>query len=160
MQVAVFANHIEIRNPGRLTPELTIEQLTVEHASYPRNAKLAEGLFYARYIEKLGTGTLDMVRLCAEAGIGAPEFYHDGSEFVVTVPRHDRKRFESLGLNDRQIEIMVQVRIGGRITNSEVQSLTGAGRKTASRDLDELVESHGLLERKGKGRGTHYVEAK
>lgn len=100
-----------------------------------------------------------MIRLCAEAGIRAPEFHHDGTEFVVTVPRHDRKRFESLGLNDRQIEIMVQVQIGGRITNSDVQSLTGSGRKMASRDLDELVEN-GLLERKGKGRGTHYVEPK
>ncbi|MEL7265475.1 MAG: DUF4062 domain-containing protein [Planctomycetota bacterium] len=90
---------------------------------------------------------------------GAPQFDHDGTEFVVSVPRHDRKRFEALGLNDRQIEIMAQVRIGGRITNSEVQTLTGSGRKTASRDLDELVEQ-GLLERKGKGRGTHYVEAK
>ena len=160
VQVAVFANRIEVRNPGRLPAELTIEQLAVEHTSYPRNSKLAEGLFFARYIEKLGTGTLDMIRLCAEAGIGAPKFDHDGTEFVVTVPRHDRKRFEALGLNDRQIEIMVQVRIGGRITNSEVQALTGAGRKTAGRDLDELVEPFRLLERKGKGRGTHYVEAK
>lgn len=159
VQVAVFANRIEVRNPGRLPAELTIEQLAVEHTSYPRNAKLAEGLFFARYIEKLGTGTLDMIRLCADAGIGAPKFGHDGNEFVVTVPRHDRKRFESLGVNERQIEIMVQVRIGGRITNSEVQALTGSARKTASRDLDELVDL-GLLERKGKGRGTHYVEAK
>ena len=159
VQVAVFTNRIEVRNPGRLTPELTIEQLAVEHTSYPRNAQLAEGLFYARYIEKLGTGTLDMIRLSADAGIGAPKFDHDGTEFVVTVPRHDRKRFEALGLNDRQIEIMVQMRIGGQITNSEVQTLTGSARKTASRDLDDLVEQ-GLLERKGKGRGTHYVEAK
>ena len=159
MQVAVFANRVEVRNPGRLPVELTIEQLAVEHTSYPRNAKLAEGLFFARYIEKLGTGTLDMIRLCAEADIGTPEFGHDGMEFVATVPRHDRKRFDSLDLNERQIEIMVQVQIGGRITNGEVRSLTGSGRKTASRDLDELVEK-GLLERKGKGRGTHYVEAK
>lgn len=112
-----------------------------------------------RYIEKLGTRTLDMIRLCEKAGLGAPQFDHDGTEFVVTLPRHDRKRFESLGLNDRQIEIMVQVGIGGRITNGEVQSLTGSGRKMAARDLDELVET-GLLERKGKGRGTHYLAVK
>lgn len=63
-QVAVFANRVEVRNPGRLPADLTIEQLAVEHTSYPRNAKLAEGLFFARYIEKLGTGTGHDSALC------------------------------------------------------------------------------------------------
>ena len=158
VQVAVFYDRIEVRNPGRLPAELTIEQLAVDHTSYPRNAKLAEGLFFARYIEKLGTGTLDMIRLCAEADIAPPEFSHDGFEFVVTLKRHV-KWFKTLRLNDRQHAVFFHVLEHGRITNSEVQELTGATRKTASRDLDELVDLK-LLERKGKGRGTHYVEAK
>ena len=85
-------------------------------------------------------------------GLFANEYgWEDGRRHV--------KWFNTLTLNDRQHEVFFHVLDHGRITNSEVQKLTGATRKTASRDLDELVELN-LLERKGKGRGTHYVEAK
>ena len=47
----------------------------------------ADPLFLARYIEKAGTGTLDMIALCAEAGLPTPEFRQDGGQFVQTLRR-------------------------------------------------------------------------
>jgi Fic family protein len=43
----------------------------------------------------------------------------------------------------------------GWIGNSEYRKITGATRKTASRDLDDLVEK-GVLQRAGEKRGTRY----
>jgi hypothetical protein len=44
---------------------------------------MAEPLFLARYIEKSGTGTLDMINLCAQAGLATPAFRQDGGQFVL-----------------------------------------------------------------------------
>ena len=57
VQVMLFADRLEISNPGRLTPELSIEKLKADHASYPTNMLLAEALYQAGYIERYGTGT-------------------------------------------------------------------------------------------------------
>ncbi|MBI3014841.1 MAG: hypothetical protein HYY65_07255, partial [Candidatus Tectomicrobia bacterium] len=44
-----------------LPPSLTPERLRVPHASIPRNPLIAEPLYLVRYIEKAGSGTLDMI---------------------------------------------------------------------------------------------------
>ena len=86
VQVMLFADRLEIWNPGRLPPPLTLEKLRTAHSSVPANPLLAEPLYLAEYIERMGTGTLDMIRRCAEAGLPEPEFaVADG--FVATIQR-------------------------------------------------------------------------
>jgi ATP-dependent DNA helicase RecG len=74
VQVMLFADRLEISNPGRLTPELTLSQLRTDHSSYPTNPRLAEPLYQAGYIERFGTGTGEIFRLTKEAGLKEPEF--------------------------------------------------------------------------------------
>ena len=86
VQVMLFADRLEVWNPGRLSPSLTLERLRGPHGSVPVNPLLARSLYLAEYIERMGTGTLDMIRRCAGAGLPEPEFaVTDG--FVVTVRR-------------------------------------------------------------------------
>ena len=86
VQVMLFADRLEVRNPGRLPPPLTLEKLREAHRSVPGNPLLAESLYLAEYIERMGTGTLDMIRRCVDAGLPEPEFaVTDG--FVTTVRR-------------------------------------------------------------------------
>ena len=86
VQVMLFADRLEVRNPGRLPPPLTLDKLREAHRSVPANPLLAESLYLAEYIERMGTGTLDMIRRCVEAGLPEPEFaVTDG--FVTTVRR-------------------------------------------------------------------------
>ena len=86
VQVMLFANRIEVWNPGRLPPPLTLEQLRVAHQSVPNNPLLAEPLYLAQYIERMGTGTLDMIRRCSDANLSEPEFT-DSSGFKTTIWR-------------------------------------------------------------------------
>lgn len=58
VQVSVFADRLEVWNPGNLPAPLTPESLRHPHGSIPRNHRLCDVLFLARYIEKFGTGTL------------------------------------------------------------------------------------------------------
>lgn len=39
------------------------------------------------FLERAGTGTLDMIRLCAEAGLPEPEFRNEGEHFVIVIQR-------------------------------------------------------------------------
>ena len=159
VQVMLFADRLEIWNPGELPPPLTLERLRGPHPSIPRNPLIADPLFLARYIEKAGTGTLDMIARVREAGLPEPEFRQDGGTFVQALWRDwlTPKALASLGLSERQKKAIDFVRASARIGNSEYQRRTGATKKTASRDLDDLV-SKGVLERSGTtGRGTHYV---
>ena len=74
VQVMLFRNRLEIWNPGQLPHNLTLSQLKQPHSSFPANPLIAGPLYLAGYIERLGTGILDMIRLCKEAGLNEPEF--------------------------------------------------------------------------------------
>ncbi len=86
VQISLFADRLEIWNPGSLTPHLTPEQLKQPHGSFPPNPLLAEPLYLGDYIERAGTGTYDMTRRCLNAGLAEPEFSVSGG-FTVTVRR-------------------------------------------------------------------------
>ena len=74
VQVMLFADRLEVWNPGSLPPPLTFEKLRAPHASIPANPLLAESMYLVSYIERMGTGTLDMIRRCVAAGLPEPEF--------------------------------------------------------------------------------------
>lgn len=158
VQVMLFSDRLEVWNPGELPPPLTMEKLRSPHASIPRNPLVADPLFLARYIEKAGTGTLDMIALFRAAGLPEPEFRQDGGMFVQTLWRDwlTPKTIGALGLRERQLAALALVRQNGRTTNADYQKAAGVPRKTAARDLDDLV-AKGILVRQGERRGTHYI---
>jgi hypothetical protein len=90
-----------------------------------------------------------------------PQSEQRGNQFVVTLWRDwlTADVLSGLRLNDRQCQAIVHVKIEGRIGNLEHRRLTGAIKKTATRDLDDLV-ARGLLIKIGTtGRGVHFVRA-
>ena len=161
VQVSVFADRVEVWNPGELPPELTPARLRETHASVARNARICEALFLARYIEKYGTGTVMMIRECSESGLPEPEFEQRGGEFVVTLWRDwlTEAVIAKLGLSDRQKEAVVFLRSKGRITSADYQRLAGVSRQTATRDLEDLLRKS-VTERHGTKRGAYYVLAR
>ena len=82
----LFADRLEVMNSGQLPPPLTVEKLRVAHQSLPGNPLLAESMYLLRYIERIGTGTVDMIRRCGEAGLPEPEFVASGG-FVTIIRR-------------------------------------------------------------------------
>ena len=90
VQVMLFADRLEVWNPGTLLPPLTLERLGRPHESVPRNRLLAHSLYLARYTERMGTGTRDMIMGCRGVGLPLPQFVlKDG--FMVTLWRHPQK---------------------------------------------------------------------
>ncbi|GBE04053.1 hypothetical protein BMS3Abin09_00978 [bacterium BMS3Abin09] len=160
VEVRLFTDRLEVWNPGRLPGTLSLDDLRTDHPSVPNNPLLAESLYLTRYIEKAGSGTQRMIELCREAGLPEPEFEQRSGSFVITLWRDwlTPELLAGYNLNERQMKAVAHIKGTRRITNSEYQKLTGVIRKTAARDLDDLVEK-GILERMGEKRGSYYILA-
>lgn len=89
VQVMLFPDRLEVWNPGRLPFGITAAQLSLPHTSIPANPVLANPLYLAGYIERLGTGTSDMVDECMAMGLKAPEFIQDSNFRAILWRKND-----------------------------------------------------------------------
>ena len=161
VQIEVFADRVEILNPGGLPNDLTVDDLIKKHLSVPVNPFLARPFYLAGYINQLGYGTWNVVRWCQKAGLPDPEFISGDNQFLVTIWRNwlTDDRLSEMDLNSRQRAAIEFIKQHRRISNPEYQEIATTTRKTATRDLSDLV-SKGIVEQRGtRGPGVHYILA-
>ena len=158
VEVRLFADRLEVWNPGTMPGTLTLDDLHNAHPSIPNNPLIAESLYLTRYIEKAGSGTQRMIELCREAALPDPSFELRAGSFVITLWRDwlTDDVLAGLGLNERQVQAVAHVKRHGKISNADYQQLAETTRKTAARDLDGLVVKD-VFQRVGEKRGSHYV---
>ena len=141
VQVMLFTDRVEVWNPGRLPPPLTLEQLRVAHQSVPNNPLLAEPLYLAQYIERMGTGTLDMIRRCSDANLSEPEFT-DSSGFKITIWR--AKSPEQIKVQPESLPSNIRSRVLNLLTNetmSKSELSKKLGHKEVSGQLNKVVRN-------------------
>jgi len=95
----MFDDRIEIRNPGTLGGGITVEDLINQTGKrWLRNPTIAGLLLELRYIEKAGTGIPRMFRALRENGSPDPEFIVDNNSVKVIIRAHPdyaaRRKFE------------------------------------------------------------------
>jgi ATP-dependent DNA helicase RecG len=176
VQVMLFSDRLEVWNPGTLSPPLTIEKLRQPHASLPRNPLLAETLYLTKYIERMGTGTGDMIKRCRKAGLREPIFSIPGG-FVATVYRKPGVALESVSKASGQVAPQVpedqvgtklgpswdQVEMLRRCTKDQsigdLMVIAGRTNRTKFRDqvLNPLIEM-GLIEMTIPGKPTSSLQ--
>lgn len=103
VQVMLFSDRLEVINPGALPLGWTIAKLKSLHTSVPANPLLAEPMYLKGYIERLGTGTADIMRIAKENNLPAPDFeQNDDFKTIIYRPSSDqaltklRRSIESL----------------------------------------------------------------
>lgn len=99
-----------------------------------------------------------MRNLCQEAKIPSPQFSCKGNDFW-TVFRKDiynKEDLNKLGLNERQIDVLVYFNSKGRVTSTEYAEKYSISDITARRDLSELTEKK-LLKNKGDTNLSKYI---
>jgi len=159
IQIKIYDDRLWIWNPGRLPEQLTIESLKTEHSSFPKNPLIASVFYYAGFIERWGSGTKRIVDLCKAQRLLEPEFKEESGGFSVSFYKdiYTEEYLRKLGLNERQIKVVLYVKEKGRITNKEYQENNNVSKATATRDLTGLVKE-GLLFQEGiTGKGTYYT---
>ncbi|MBM3708004.1 MAG: transcriptional regulator, partial [Actinobacteria bacterium] len=155
----VFLNRIEVWNPGKLPDQISIKDLKRPHASYPTNPLIAEVLYLANYIQKAGSGTLEMIEQCRQQGLPEPNFISIRKEEFRAILSRDiftDDYLNKLGVNERQIKAIEYIRKIGQINNTRYQELTNVSKPTATRDLQELIKKSVLQKSGVTGKGTSY----
>lgn len=101
-----------------------------------------------------------MIREGELAGLPKPIYFHDMSGFFVEFRKDNcnEQYLKSLDLSDRQVKAVLFLKVKGKFTNSDYQTLNAVSKATATRDLTELVEKFKILKRIGDfGAGTIYI---
>jgi ATP-dependent DNA helicase RecG len=154
----VYDDRLHLWNPGNLPEELSVEQLRKDHSSYPRNRNIANVFFKAGYIESWGRGTTKIIDACIEAGLPEPLIEEEQGGFsIIFLKRIYTEEFlRKQNLTPRQINGLLYIKEHGRINNAQYQQLNDTSKRTASRDLQELIEK-GFIQKSGiTGKGTSY----
>ena len=144
VQVMLFADRLELWNPGRLPQSLTLAMLREPHGSVPGNPLLAEPLYLVKYIERMGTGTGDMIRLCRAAGLREPEFAQR-DRFVTTVWRESRPESQPESGPESQPEsqpVSLEIRVMRLLVSgarSKADLSRGLGHKEISGQLNKVI---------------------
>ena len=157
VEVRLFADRVEIWNPGALPEGITISKLYETHSSYPVNELVLKVFDFAGIIESLGTGIGRMIDACRKSGLPDPTWEQRGSSFVVTIWKDmwTEARLSELGLTERQKQAVRALKMSRQMAASDYMALTGVARNTATRDLQKLV-SLKVFAPSGKGKHTIY----
>ena len=115
--------------------------------------------YLAGFIESWGRGTIKIVENCLQQGLPEPDFIEEYGVMKVVFykDKFTAENLKKLGISARQIKAVMYVKEKGKITNNEYQALNIISKKTATRDMNFLVEK-GIFEKVGiTGKGTEYV---
>ena len=91
IQVAIYDDRLEVTSPGRISPDLTMEQLKAGN-SRVRNVAIGAAFQYMHITEKWGTGIPRILKEAAEYGLREPELKDFGTSFRINI---FRKPFET-----------------------------------------------------------------
>jgi len=158
-QIKIFDDYIWFYNIGELPEGITIDQLRKPHPSVPRNPLIVHIFYLAGFIEEMGSGTGRIIDNMKSADLPEPEFKEELGGFSVYLrkDKYTEEYLRKIGLSERQIKAVMYVKERGKITNKEYQNIADISKRTASRDLKELINK-GIFKQIGAtGKGTYYV---
>jgi ATP-dependent DNA helicase RecG len=169
--LAIYDDRLEIWNTGELQNPLNFDDLRVRHPSVLRNSKIAHVFYIRKYIEKWGSGTTRIIKLCQELGVPEPEFSEYSGGFSVTFKfkKNDiiseKQEIGSLSnLTERQLKIIeiLKSNLSGLPVSEILKVFNSSERKnrislaTLKRELDSLKEKN-EADFEGKGRSTKWL---
>ncbi len=72
IHINIYADRLEIINPGKLPEGITVNSLSKSHQSIVINPDIAHCCLVRRYVEIVGSGTLRMISECKKLGFEEP----------------------------------------------------------------------------------------
>ena len=126
--LAIFDDRLEITNPGHFPNPLTPENIKEPHGSYPYNLRIAQVLYFSKYLEGWGTGIRRMIDICREEGVPEPEYKSDGYTVTVTFWKTTQKA-------SQKDEFLSQK--DGETTQNATQKTT---QKTTQKKIDNILK--------------------
>lgn len=157
VQIRIFDGRIEVWGSGPLPEPLTPEDLKRKHRSILRNPLIAKCFFLVKFVERWGTGTNDIIRMCLDWGLPEPLFEEVAGSLVVTFRKSKltEENIEKLGLTERQKKAVEYLRKNKKITSKIYAKMFGITERTARNDMHDLIAKK-VIEKKGVSDKTAY----
>lgn len=149
--IHIYSNRIEIENPGGLPGGIDINKLGTR--SVRRNRTIADILYRAGYIERVGSGFQRIQKALQENGNPSFEIYSSNYFMIRLFPRIQKEL--KVQLTDRQHKLYQLITEKKQVTKQEVYTHFGFSGDTALRELKRLCELN-LVDRIGIGKSTVY----
>jgi ATP-dependent DNA helicase RecG len=170
ISIKIFKDRIEILNPAKFPfHDWTWKEIEKTGSSVRRNPRCAEFFESMNLMEKEGTGLGRIKQKISEHGLPNPKIEVGEKTFKITFynQRKQPKKLlnspykilrDATDLNERQTKFLenIQKYKVKSINRSEYMKLFNIHEKTASRDLNDLVQ-RGLFQKSGIKRGTRYT---
>ena len=166
VQIMLFRNRLEIWNPGTLPYGLTVQKLHGPHKSLPANPLLADPMYWNGYVEKVGTGTEDIINKCREYGLKTPEFYQE-EDFRVVIWRTKQENggpTRANGVPTRangeptdEEKLLELIRNAPSISRTDLSKLLNISVRQVRKIIDRLREN-GVLTREGGNAGRWIIK--
>ena len=184
VNVAIFKNRVEIRNPGKLYDGLTIDEIVKGNVSRRRNELIAEMFNKVHYVEKWGKG-IELI-LSKEPDT---EFKEIASMFVTVFKRKDvakigkttqkiigllkenpnitrkelsemvgSKLVETVGskLVENQLKIILLIQEKPEITKKELSEILNISTTAIDKNIQKLKKLN-IIKRVGSDKGGYFV---
>jgi len=146
IQISMFPDQIEIRNPGAFPPGVTVD--APEHK--PRNPLICQYMYDMGYIEKYGSGILRMIESCKEHPLVNIHF-----ELRPYQTRVIFRKEKAPGLDEIDLKILGSVDSLNGSKSTDIAMGLPVSQRTVVSKLNNLVIL-GFLSREGLGRATLY----
>ncbi|MBM4457752.1 MAG: DeoR family transcriptional regulator [Chloroflexi bacterium] len=170
IRIAIYANRLEVENPGMLPFGMTLEDLKAG-VSRIRNRVIVRVLRELGLVEEWGTGYRRVTQACEEGGYSPPTWQEMGAALRVIFQPHPAAANEASeqsavfdvpvnvpdvpvnepdvpineAVNERQRWLLVQLSEGQQLKPHDVTAHFGVSEKTAKRDIAGL-KARGLIE--------------
>ena len=164
VQVMLFKDRLEIWNPGHLPFGLTPSKLAKPHNSIPANPLMAEPMYLAGLIERMGTGTGDIILKCKTMGLKTPKFVQEEIFKVILFRKTGKKKQEvtplitlliKTELTDFEQDVFSLIVDDPTVSYVEMSEKLQVGRDTVKEYIARL-KSKQMIERVGSTRSGYW----
>jgi ATP-dependent DNA helicase RecG len=151
IQVRMFADRLEVQNPGGLYGGVTVDEL--KEGQSTRNLLLVQLMEDVHLVENRGSGIDAMLDAMQNRGLPSPVFEDKRTAFLV---KFYQIKPDSLALSDAELKILAYVKEHGSIRRAEAQKLLVINDTKAGYLLQKMQKA-GQLRKVGRFKETRYL---
>ncbi len=169
IEVFIFDDRMEIKNPGALLSSLTVENLQeLQGAHESRNVFIARVLRENAYMRELGEGMKRIFELMEEQELGQPILYSNTQWFSVTLTHKSvfteqqeqwLSLFDHLNLSSNQRKIVTLGMRDREIAPNDIyRAMNTSDRDTYDREVTDLRKANILTSIRSNNQATYYAK--
>lgn len=153
IKIAIYRNRVEFFSPGNFFGPLDLSSLE-SGITYMRNGAIAKILWESKYVEKMGSGFIEIFESYRQANLVPPEVV-EGTNFIKCILPRVKNSNE---LADDMTKLLNYMKVNESISRSDIIENLNIPRATAGRYLSKLLKAKKII-RIGQGRSSKYTLA-